>query len=616
MQAPSLDAQPPPDQAEMQTQPPAAIPGVMSEATPEVAPESMPKEPSPFERNPVSQLNLALHTLAFILIINSIFSNAWLVEGAVTENSDFSIEVGLYETNTSACFDISGISTCEQSTLDYSETYDNCTKELAEFNITNGSSYDACTEIGEMSTAGLVATPFFVIGALVFLACAVLSVREVMSGSKGVNWLIPTSAIGITAIGLLLWALLMPEIEFEFGYALWFMIIALFSGIVSLFSGTLAGFVAGPPRMLANGVRMGGDNSEFILKESSDGDSTLSILVDEEIIRVVRVSRIGSSNKTEDLLATKRDAFTGYSHERYDWLDDHRQGWWMILGVGLITALTISPFFISLLVIGALFVLLQLMDPERFVISTSSGDHAFIVNRWRSNRELTNLAMELVDGVMLDVLAGKKMDTSALDLRAEAIADKFREDEKERQQQIEKISTEKATKEAAKTASAEAPPVSAPEVIAQSSIVNPAPPIAHEVQPLVQPVVAATQSSDVFEGRPAAPPDKTAPITETVSSPEVIPTPPEFVATPTPPAAVAPPPPPISEMIPPPPPPMGGTPPPPPPPSITGIPPPPPMMGIAELSTTKTPAGVSVAAAPRHDHMTSDEKDDILSDLN
>jgi hypothetical protein len=59
---------------------------------------------------------------------------------------------------------------------------------------------------------------------------------------------------------------------------------------------------------------------------------------------------------------------------------------------------------------------------------------------------------------------------------------------------------------------------------------------------------------------------------------------------------------------------MAGIPPPPPP--MAGIPPPPPMMGMAELYSSEQPVEVPVAAAPRNDHMTSDEKDNILSDLN
>ena len=81
--------------------------------------------------------------MALILIANSIFSNAWLVNEETTEISETSVEVGLYESNTSTCVELLGISECEQVTIDYSETHDNCTKDLAEYNITNGSSYDA-----------------------------------------------------------------------------------------------------------------------------------------------------------------------------------------------------------------------------------------------------------------------------------------------------------------------------------------------------------------------------------------------------------------------------------------------------------------------------------------
>ena len=64
----------------------------------------------------------------------------------------------------------------------------------------------------------------------------------------------------------------------------------------------------------------------------------------------------------------------------------------------MIDELFLIPFAIS-----SVLALLQLMDPERFVVSTSSGSHPFMINRWRSNRDLTNLAMDIVDQAMIDV---------------------------------------------------------------------------------------------------------------------------------------------------------------------------------------------------------------------
>jgi hypothetical protein len=62
-----------------------------------------------------------------------------------------------------------------------------------------------------------------------------------------------------------------------------------------------------------------------------------------------------------------------------------------------------------------------------------------------------------------------------------------------------------------------------------------------------------------------------------------------------------------------PPPPMAGIPPPP----MAGIPPPPPgVIGMEDLSSNASPIEIPVSAAPRNDQLTSDEKDNILSDLN
>ena len=177
--------------------------------------------------------------------------------------------------------------------------------------------------------------------------------------------------------------------------------------------------------MRARGVRSGTEMNEFVLKESSCGDHTLSILVDDDLIRVARIDRVGASPSVSDVLATRRDSYTGFSHQRLDWLDDFKGVWWVVAGASLISTFMISTLFLIPFFISAVLVLLQLMDPERFVISTNSGDHPFIINRWRSNRELTNLAMDLVDDAMIAVLRGEDLDTSILDARADAIATRF-----------------------------------------------------------------------------------------------------------------------------------------------------------------------------------------------
>ena len=161
--------------------------------------------------------------------------------------------------------------------------------------------------------------------------------------------------------------------------------------MVAGFSGILQSWIDGPPRMRANGVRFGSEMNEFVLKESSCGDHTLSILVDDDLIRVARIDRVGASPSVSDVLATRRDSYTGFSHQRLDWLDDFKGVWWVVAGPPDFFIYDKRIIFDSILhYINTS--LLQLMDPERFVISTNSGNHPFFINRWRSNRELTNLA--------------------------------------------------------------------------------------------------------------------------------------------------------------------------------------------------------------------------------
>ena len=195
---------------------------------------------------------------------------------------------------------------------------------------------------------------------------------------------------------------------------------------------------------------------EFVLKESSCGDKALSILVDSDLIRVARISRIGASPSVEDILATRRDSYTGFSHQRLDWLDDFKGVWWVVAGASLISSFMISALFLIPFTIAALLVLLQLMDPERFVVSTNSGNHPFYINRWRSNRELTDLAMDLVDDAMIAVLRGEDLETEKLDARAELIANRFTVNMKAQQMAEKLAAAEKEAKRQAAEAAAAA----------------------------------------------------------------------------------------------------------------------------------------------------------------
>ena len=619
----------------------------------DASPVAMPSLAVTVNRKSGAQLALALTVFALVLASNSIINESWLTISL--EAGDFSVtaDYSLTELTTE------NTATGEMESESYKSLYDDC----------KDAGYGDCGDQGDFHDAGYVAIIMLIVSSILLLVATVLQVRSMLGMGQRTPNLI--SAIGGIFVGLsvLVWWTMLPDTDTdpEWGQGLWMALVAAGAGLIAGFSGTIQSWIDGPPRMRAQGVRSGTGMNEFVLKESSCGDHTLSILADSDLIRVVRVERVGASPSIKDVLATRRDSYTGFSHQRLDWLDDFKGLWWVLAGASLISSFMISALFLIPFTIAALLALLQLMDPERFVVSTNSGDHPFYINRWRSNRELTNLAMDLVDEAMISVLRGNDLDTSTLDARADLIAERFsaeREAKQEAEQAaaaekeafIAAASAAKLAAKAAQEAEAQTPPPSEnpppsitplgpPSTVAQI----PAPPaqippppgqipaqqdVEESAEPVTEPEV------EVVGEEPEEEPEE--PVSEPVPEPEVvadavpetpapappvtIPPPPPLPAVAAPPPAVLPPPP--AALPPPPaalPPPPAAMPPPPaimpPPPGLGGMALPPPPAGAAILPPMANPQPVSppppvlVQAAPREENLSDDEKDNLLGDL-
>ena len=626
----------------------------------DASPVAMPASAVTVNRKSGAQLALALTVFALVLASNSIINESWLTATQEVGDVSFTGDYSLTEITAE------NTATGDIESESYESLYDDC-KDL------EGEEIEAiCADRKDRHDAGYVAIIMLIVSSILLLVATVMQVRSMIGMEQRIPNLI--SAIGGIFVGLsvLVWWLIFPEseIELEWGQGLWMALVAAGAGLIAGFSGTIQSWIDGPPRMRAQGVRSGTDMNEFVLKESSCGDHTLSILADSDLIRVVRVERVGASPSIKDVLATRRDSYTGFSHQRLDWLDDFKGLWWVLAGASLISSFMISALFLIPFTIAALLALLQLMDPERFVVSTNSGDHPFYINRWRSNRELTDLAMDLVDEAMISVLRGNDLDTSTLDARADLIAERFSAEREAKQEAEQAAAAEKeafiaaasAAKLAAKAAQeveAQTPPPSEnpppsvtplgpPSTVAQT----PAPPaqippppgqipapqdVEEALEPVPEPAVGAVEEAPAEE--PEEPEES---VSEPVPEPEVveeavpetpapapavtIPPPPPLPAVAAPPPAVLPPPP---AVLPPPPaalpPPPAAMPPPPaimpPPPGLGGMALPPPPAGAAILPPMANPQPVSppppvlVQAAPREENLSDDEKDNLLGDL-
>ncbi len=636
--------------------------------------ESFPNSPIPavsIDRKSGAQFALALTVIALVMTTNSMLNESWLTDSAKVEiegtEYDVTVDVGLTETSQNLCIG----DECQVTITEHAQTYTNCTEEFAAFEGTQ----QICGTFAETANAGFVAIVILVFASVILLGSSVLHAMGMMGKTSRIGNLSSIIAGSFIAIGIITWMLMLPESDNDPDWGTGLMM-AIGGGVLTFIagcSGYLQSLIDGPPRLRASGVRANVGMSEFVLKESSCGNHALSILVDSDLIRVVKVERIGASSSVSDVLATRRDSYTGFSHQRLDWLDDLRGIWWVVMGATLLSSIMIDELFLIPFAISSVLALLQLMDPERFVVSTSSGNHPFMINRWRSNRDLTNLAMDIVDQAMIDVLRGEDLDTSELDARADSIAERFTIEQEERQKamaaadlpvvvnmnqipnagapamatpmaaeggmmpqaQEQVVAVDNRPGMVAMPQAVTQPLESDVTVVSTSSVVtNPAPAPVSEA-PAEEPVEAPAEVPEEVPAEEPEVPESVEP--EMVAEPEVEPQPPtsDLVEDSAPSVAAIPPPPPLPASIPAPPampapipappsmapsipapPPLPGSIPPPP---AMGMPAPPPPAGApmmpAQPQTFVPPPPVVVQAAPREENLTDDEKDDLLGAL-
>ena len=583
------------------------------------------------DRKSGAQLALALTVFALVLTTNSIINESWLTQ---TSNEDLVVteNFGLLDFNVELCDG----NNCTKQVDSFASAYDNCTEQYRELGLNQSSIDEKCSDINTKHTAGLTATVLLSISAITLLIASVFHVRNMVGLTSKIGNILSTSGGALTVLGILAWYTILPDTGSspDWGQGLWLAIISGLLAILAGFSGVLQSWIDGPPRMRAKGVRSDTGMSEFVLKESSCGDQTLSILVDDSLIRVVRIERRGASPYVKDVLAAKRESYTGFSHQRLDWLDDFKGVWWVVSGACLVSAVMISNLFLIPFTIGVILVILQLMDPERFVISTSSGNHPFYINRWRSNRELTNLAMDLVDDAMISVLRGDELDTTILDAKAEQISNRFSAMQKKQQQEDKEANERKAALLEAANAQVVTTPQQSPPALQTPADLPPPPTTTpdqaqeseDEESPQADEIEESTEAEATTEIAPKQEADEPNQVEEAPQT-ETLPAPPPPTQIPPPPSSPPPSqlPPPPSQLPPPPsqlPPPPSQLPPPPstmPPSPGMGMPLPPPPSGAMPAmpipAQTMPPPPVVVQAAPREDNLSDDEKDDLLGDL-
>jgi hypothetical protein len=158
---------------------------------------------------------------------------------------------------------------------------------------------------------------------------------------------------------------------------------------------------------------------EYPLKQSADGRSSTSIVIDDEIVRVVD-TELGVDNhrRMKVGLTVKRD-ITGFSHQHNELMHQHQFLWIGCVVLGFITSLFTSIAFgvlgALLVIIGVRSWILMHLETHSIAFSNQGGSHELVLRGYGTNRGFFRASMAMIGPTMANFIRNGVLDTEELE---------------------------------------------------------------------------------------------------------------------------------------------------------------------------------------------------------
>lgn len=344
----------------------------------------------------------------------------------------------------------------------------------------------------------------------------------------------------------------------------------------------------------------GEDVDEYPLIESPDGRKNTSLIVSDNLIRVIEVTFDGDGQRRLNVKAVLKNELTGFSHSHNELMHKHQWLWVFSFIAGFATSFILfgQMFFIIgqvLMGIGILGWVYMHLEVHTLEFSTSGSKHRVTFTGYGSNRPKFRASMALIGPTIAKYMETGEFDSEALTNLHESLT----------------------------------APVNLPPIVMENQTMQIDYPPNSEANPQLQ--VQEPQGPPASMQTPPPPPvpDVQEPIATAPPPPTLVPPPPPKAIPQGPPVPA----PPVEPLGPP-----ATTLPPPPAPSAATLPPPlppatlPPPMPAGSMLAPPPPVGfdrgeipldaplpeapeISVAAAPVEESLSDDEKNELLEEL-
>ena len=348
------------------------------------------------------------------------------------------------------------------------------------------------------------------------------------------------------------------------------------------------------PVRVAPILSMSGEEvAEFPLNESLDGRKNTSLIVSDNLIRVIEATYDDDGQRRLNVKAVLKNELTGFSHNHNELMHKHQWMWVSSFLIGLIAS-SFIPFigFFGqiLLAVGIIGWVYMHLEVHTLEFSTSGSKHKVVFTGYGSNRPMFRASMALIGPTI-----AKYMDTGEFD-------------------------TESIVNLHESLAIPAPPPPQIPPITMENQLPNQVPQLEQPTTPTSESLTPEppTVQPEEISGPPTSAPPPPPPVQpEEISGPPTsAPPPPTKIPSLGPPLSAPPPP---SPAGPPPPPPLPpATLPPPLPPGSMMSPPPPLGLDRGEIpldAPLPDAPEISVAAAPIEESLSADEKNELLEEL-
>ena len=486
-------------------------------------------------------VSTGLVVAAILLAMFGVLSDDWAVEEESETIELFGTEIttkteseiGLDDFSSTVC--ING--NCTTQTDDLGGVYDNCTSNAADMGSNSSETEEMCGDLGDTARAGFTGMIFITMGICVMLTTLLATFMSTRGTVLPYAQYYPFGGAALTLAGVVAWKMILPESDASLGYSAWMTIASI---VLATAAGGYTMYKDRIPRIPGIGVRAlaaESDAREFVLRENAMGTKSTSLVEQGKVLRLVYTKLDNGDVVTEDHFIIQKASLTGFTHYRYDWLDNGKYMWWLMTAFGIVSLFKDSQQS-PLLLIGVLLSLAQLFDPELLSFEANAGRHRLLLYRQDSNRELTNFSMAQIDSKMQQLLSGGQLDGSIIEAKAAEIEEKRSAEIKAEQEAAAAIELAKVSAAAALVIAPIPAPIAIPgieptqqpvaaaaPIVAWPEVVIPAPPAPTEVQSLPPPLPLPPQVQPL-PPQPLPPPPQAQPLPPLPLIDEPLPPPP------------------------------------------------------------------------------------------